>query len=114
MDNLSLHELYIRKNYSIKDPNVLLNITRMNYIEEYQHRPELITRSIDFVLHIMSKREFLGLLRFTMVLMLSKGLKVCKLDESITTLSKEEIISYMKMDMPELPHYIVIAMYSYL
>lgn len=114
MDNLSLHEIYVRKNYSIKEPHIILNTARAAYLDEYRNKPELITRSIDFLLHIMSKREFLGLLRYTLVLMLSKGVPVPKLEESTCVLSKDEIISRIKMDTPELPAYIVVAMYAYL
>lgn len=114
MDNLSLHEIYVRKNYSIKEPHIILNTARAAYLDEYRNKPELIARNVDFLLHIMSKREFLGLLRYTMVLMLSKGLHVARLDDAMCLLSKDEIISRMKMETPELPTYIVVAMYSYL
>ena len=114
MDNLNLHEIYVRKNYSIKEPLIILNNARAAYLEEYRNKPELIARNVDFLLHIMSKREFIGLLRYTLVLMLSKGLSVSKLDDSMCLLSKDEIISRMKADTPELPAYIVVAMYSYL
>jgi len=113
MDHLRLHELYIRKNFSIKEPQMLLHAARVSYMDEYQDKPELITRSIDFLLHIMSRREFLGLIRFAMILMISKGLKVCELPESNVLLSKEAIITHLKTQLPEVAHYIVVSMYSY-
>lgn len=114
MNHLHLHERYIKKNYSIKEPLIILDEAWESYLDEYENKPVMITRSIDFLLHIISKREFLGLIRFTIVLMLSRGISVCKLPDSLCVLSKEDILNELKYKIPELPHYMVIAMYSYL
>lgn len=114
MINLLLHELYIKKYYSVKEVDVILNSTRAAYIEQYKTRPVMIHRSIDFILHLMNKIEFIGLIRYTIVLMNSLQIPRLEIENSYYMRPKEDILQSMISKNKLFSSYIIVALYKYL
>ena len=93
MNNIKLHEIYIKKYISSKDFSIVLKSAYEDFNLMYTDQNCIISRDIDFVLFLMKKREFLGLIRYTIILYNQMNDTKMKLKEKWKHMLKQDVIT---------------------
>lgn len=113
-----LQEIYIKKYISCKDYNIILKTMLINFEDvRYQEEYSIINPELDLILYIMSKSEFLGLLRNTIIVYNGiKGIKDEKItiDDKCKLLSKKDIINNYVEKYPSFLLYLITSLYTYI
>ena len=114
MNNIKLHEVYIKKYISSKDFTIVLNTAYDDFNMMYSDDSILISRDIDFVLFLMKKREFLGLIRQTIIIYNQLNKKKMVLQEKWKHMLKQDIIKRCLEFDKNFHIYLTASLYSYI
>ena len=89
-----LQEIYIKKYISSKDFNIIQRAAVNNFEEEYGTDHFIINKELDLILYMMSKSDFLGLIRNTVILFnsLNPTKKIRYDDENSLLLTKRDVV----------------------
>lgn len=110
-----LHEIYIKKYVSCKDYNIVLKNALSDFENIYNPSTEsIVTRDIDFILFLMNKNEFIGLIRHTIIGY--NNLHPIKLhfNDKYKLLSKKEIIQKYSTYSKDFIFFLTASLYSYI
>jgi len=112
MNNIKLHEVYIKKYISSKDFGIVLKTAYEDFDTIYNNI--LISRDIDFVLFLMKKNEFLGLIRHTIILYNHMNEKKMRLKDKWKHMLKQDIIRKCLEFDKNFHMYLIASLYSYI
>ena len=89
-----LQEIYIKKYISSKDFNIIQRAAVNNFEEEYGTDHFIINKELDLILYMMSKSDFLGLIRNTVILFNSFNptKRIRYDDENSLLLTKRDVV----------------------
>lgn len=110
-----IHETYIKKYVSCKDYSIVYQNAMQDFDAEYNDdTDQIVCRNIDFVLFFMSRKEFMGLIRYTVILYNKFHDNKLKIIEKHTNMGKKAIVeSYCKINS-DFPIYLTASLYSYI
>ena len=109
-----LQEIYIKKYVSSKDYGIVLKTATRNFDEIRLNQDySIINKELDLILYIMSKSEFLGLIRHSIILYNSLNDEKVMFDEKHKLLSKKEIIDNYCTRITNFILYLTASLYSY-
>ena len=114
MNNIKLHEVYIKKYISSKDFNIILTTAYDDFKMIYSDDQILISRDIDFILFLMKKKEFLGLIRHTIILYNQLNTTKMVLKEKWKHMLKQDIIRNCMFFDQKFIIYLTASLYSYI
>lgn len=108
-----LQEVYIKKYISCKDFNIVMKTATSNFLDEFDSEDSIINKDVDLILYLMSKSEFLGLMRFSIILYNSINPVRIHYDDKCKLLSKKQIVEkYLECDS-SFDLYLTASLYSY-
>jgi hypothetical protein len=110
-----LQEIYIKKYISSKDYNIVLKTALVNFEYMYDESKSIINKDLDLIIFLMSKGEFLGLIRYTIIMHnLDNMTNKIVLDEKNKFLSKKEVIDEFIKIEPFFIIYLAASLYAYI
>ena len=114
MNNIKLHEVYIKKYISSKDFGIVLKTAYEDFETVYNDRNTIISKDIDFVLFLMKKNEFLGLIRQTIIIYNQLNDRKMVLKDKWKHMLKQDIIRKC-LEFDKTFHiYLTASLYSYI
>jgi hypothetical protein len=114
MNNIKLHEVYIKKYISSKDFSIVLKTAYEDFETVYNDQNTIISKDIDFILCLMKKNEFLGLIRQTIIIYNQLNDKKMVLQEKWKHMLKQDIIRKC-LEFDKTFHiYLTASLYSYI
>ena len=111
--NNKLHEVYIKKYISSRDYLIVLNAAYDDFNDMYDHSKVIVSRDIDFILFLMTKREFIGLIRQCIITYNHLNRNKLLFDEKWKNMSKNEIMRTCKECDQSFHIYLTATLYSY-
>lgn len=111
--NNKLHEVYIKKYISSKDYNIVLKSAYEDFNDMYEQSKNIISRDIDFILFLMTKREFIGLVRQCIIIYNHLNIKKLSFDDKWKIMSKNEIMRTCLEFDRSFHIYLTATLYSY-
>lgn len=109
-----LHETYIKKYVSSKDYSIVHKNAVDDFDDQYNETNDtIICKSVDFILFMMSRKEFMGLIRYTVILFNKfHDIKIFVSDKHQTMSKKAIVDAYTETD-EDFKIFLTASLYSY-
>ena len=109
-----LQEIYIKKYISSRYYETILKESLHKFEELYEKQTSIIDKDTDLVIFLMKKKEFQGLIRYTIVTYNNYNDKKLVFNEIDKLLNKQEIINMYSQIDPLFKVFLVASLYSYI